>query len=95
MWSARQDEELTEKRRNGLAWKAIERSFPGKSGNACRKRYERLMQKKREDELDGDKFEDLANAYMQVRKEMWTILAERVGSRWDLVELKVRAQLLG
>lgn len=38
---------------------------------------------------DSVKLEVLSQAYMDVRREMWSILAARVGEKWTLVEAKV------
>ena len=32
----------------------------------------------------------LAREYMNMREEMWEVLAERVGERWNVVEAKVQ-----
>ncbi|KAF2192783.1 hypothetical protein K469DRAFT_717377 [Zopfia rhizophila CBS 207.26] len=88
-WSAKDDETLIAARASGLNWNQIApRYFPSKTPNACRKRHERLMERKNAEEWDGVKLETLAEAYMEVRQEMWTILAARVGEKWTLVEQK-------
>lgn len=56
------------------------------------------MDRGKADEWNGVKLETLAKEYMNVRKEMWTILAERLGGeKWTMVEAKVRSRnrLLG
>lgn len=79
-----------EARKSGLNWQPIAaRYFPNKTPNACRKRHERLMERQNAQDLDGVKLEVLAREYMNVRKEMWSILAERVGEKWATVEAKV------
>ena len=77
-------------RAQGLTWGPLAQThFPNKTGNACRKRHERLMEKK--DNLDNDgRFEEIARMYLEIRKEMWEMLANRVGQRWQTVEAKVR-----
>ncbi|KAL0264653.1 hypothetical protein SLS55_000603 [Diplodia seriata] len=78
-----------EARKSGLSWKPIAaKHFPNKTSNACRKRHERLMEQQNAQDLDGVKLEVLAREYMNVRKEMWSILAERVGEKWATVEAK-------
>jgi hypothetical protein len=48
------------------------------------------MERQNAEQWDGVKLGDLAQAYMAVRREMWSILAARVGEKWMLVEQKVR-----
>lgn len=91
-WSAKDDETLMVARTQGLNWNQIApKHFPTKSPNACRKRHERLMERQHQEQWDGVKLEDLAQAYMDVRKEMWTILANRLGGgeKWAMLEQKV------
>lgn len=38
---------------------------------------------------DTRKFEDVAKAYLDVREEMWKMVAERVNEKWTVVESKV------
>ena len=90
-WSAKDDEMLIQARAQGLNWNQIApKHFPAKSPNACRKRHERLMERQNAEQWDGVKLNELAQAYMEVRREMWSLLASRVGEKWQLVELKVR-----
>lgn len=73
-----------------MNWQPIAtRFFPTKSANACRKRHERLMERRYQEEWEQDRLEELATAYFDCRKEMWAILGERLGERWGLVEGKV------
>ncbi|MCJ1421589.1 hypothetical protein MMC32_007953 [Xylographa parallela] len=62
--------------------------FPNKTPNACRKRHERLMEKRFATNSDGVSLEDLARSYMETRETMWTILADKVGEKWEHVETK-------
>ncbi|KAF2021860.1 hypothetical protein BU24DRAFT_30789 [Aaosphaeria arxii CBS 175.79] len=88
-WSTKDDQTLIEARAKNLNWNQIAPNyFPSKSPNACRKRHERLMEKQNAEQWDGVKLDVLAQAYMDVRREMWSILAERVGEKWTLVEQK-------
>jgi hypothetical protein len=48
------------------------------------------MERQNAEQWDGVKLDVLAQAYMEVRRDMWKILAERVGEKWTLVETKVR-----
>ncbi|ORY08722.1 hypothetical protein BCR34DRAFT_389689 [Clohesyomyces aquaticus] len=88
-WSAKDDETLITARAQGLNWNQIApRHFPAKSPNACRKRHERLMERQNAEQWDGVKLDILAQAYMDVREEMWRILGAQVGERWQVVEQK-------
>ena len=74
-----------------MNWQPIAtKYFPDKTANACRKRHERLMEKRNNTEnWEGVKMETLAKAYNDLREEMWKILADRVGEKWQIVEAKV------
>ncbi|UPX13942.1 lipoamidase activity [Ascochyta rabiei] len=88
-WSAQDDEALIQARTQGLNWNQIApKHFPSKSPNACRKRHERLMERMNAEQWDGVKLDVLAQAYMDVRREMWSLLAARVNEKWQLVETK-------
>ena len=90
LWSAQDDETLIQARTQGLNWNQIApKHFPQKSPNACRKRHERLMERINAAQWDGVKLEVLAQAYMEVRRDMWSILATRVGEKSQLLETKV------
>lgn len=41
------------------------------------------------EDWDAQKLELLAEEYLALRKEMWEMLATRVGERWAVVEAKV------
>lgn len=47
------------------------------------------MEKQNAEQWDGVRLDVLAEAYMQVRSEMWRILGAKVGEKWQLVEQKV------
>lgn len=47
------------------------------------------MEKNREEKWEGGKIEMLARAYLEIRQEMWKMLADRVGEKWQTVEAKV------
>ncbi|KAF2709445.1 hypothetical protein K504DRAFT_274305 [Pleomassaria siparia CBS 279.74] len=88
-WSAKDDETLITARAQNMNWNQIApKHFPSKSPNACRKRHERLMERQNAEQWDGVKLDVLAQAYMDVRRDMWTILAAKVGEKWTLVEQK-------
>ncbi|OTB02719.1 hypothetical protein M426DRAFT_24504 [Hypoxylon sp. CI-4A] len=88
-WNLQDDQNLLAARQQGLNWAQIQSSyFPNKSPNACRKRHERLMERKGADDWDNRKLERLAKEYMSMRKEIWQPLAARTGEKWLVVESK-------
>lgn len=90
IWSHAEDEILLQARASGLNWQPIaSRHFPNKTPNACRKRHERLIERRHVEDWDSHKLDFLAQEYLAIRKEMWEMLAERVGERWQVVEAKV------
>jgi hypothetical protein len=73
-----------------MNWAPIQSSyFPTKTPNACRKRHERLMERRSADDWDGGKLENLAKNYMGMRREIWEGLARATGEKWMVVEQKV------
>lgn len=89
-WSQQDDHNLLTARQQGLNWAQIQSTyFPNKSPNACRKRHERLLERRGADDWDARKLERLAKEYMSMRKEMWQGLAARTGEKWIVVEAKV------
>jgi hypothetical protein len=89
-WSTEDDQRLMQCRAQGMNWAPIANNhFPTKTPNACRKRHERLMEKKNNEDWNGVKIEDLAKAYIECREEMWKIVANKVGEKWQTVEQKV------
>lgn len=90
-WTSENDELLMRARQQGLNWQPIAlKYFPDKTANACRKRHERLMEKRNSaDNWDGVKLDLLSKAYIELREQMWKILADRVGEKWQNVEAKV------
>lgn len=94
IWNPTDDEVLLQARASGLNWQPIaSRHFPNKTANACRKRHERLIERRHVEDWDARKLELLAQEYVACRKEMWEMLASRVGERWAVVEAKVRPRL--
>lgn len=88
-WTAQDDQTLTDARAAGQNWSQIQANyFPGKTGNACRKRHERLQERKGADDWDTRKLERLSKEYMSMRKEIWAPLAQRCGEKWNVVEQK-------
>lgn len=94
-WSQQDDHNLLTARQQGLNWAQIQSTyFPHKSPNACRKRHERLLERRGADDWDARKLERLAKDYMSMRKEIWQGLAARTGEKWMVVEAKVRFFIL-
>ncbi|KAL8672508.1 MAG: hypothetical protein Q9168_003046 [Polycauliona sp. 1 TL-2023] len=89
-WPPAADDQLMQARQQGLNWLTIaETYFPQKTANACRKRHERLIEKRNNvGDWNGVKFEEVARAYREVREDMWRILADRVNEKWSVVESK-------
>ncbi|KOS22504.1 hypothetical protein ESCO_002290 [Escovopsis weberi] len=73
----------------GLNWAQIRDAyFQLKTPNACRKRHERLMERKGADDWDTLKMQRIAKEYMAMRKEIWAGLAARTGEKWNVIEAK-------
>ncbi|RYP40022.1 hypothetical protein DL768_010674 [Monosporascus sp. mg162] len=86
-WTPQDDQNLLQARQQGLNWAQIQSNyFPNKTPNACRKRHERLMERKGADDWDQRKLERMAKEYMSIRKEIWQPLAARTGEKWNVVE---------
>ncbi|KFY87382.1 hypothetical protein V500_06998 [Pseudogymnoascus sp. VKM F-4518 (FW-2643)] len=89
-WSPTDDLTLMGARTQGQNWGQIQDTyFPNKTANACRKRHERLMDRRNSEDWDTLKFETLGKEYMAMRREIWTPLAERTGDKWAVVEAKI------
>lgn len=89
-WTMQDDHTLLAARAAGQNWGQIQSNyFQTKTGNACRKRHERLIERKGADDWDTRKLERLSREYMTMRKEIWQPLAQRCGERWNVVEQKV------
>lgn len=94
-WNPNDDQTLLGARASGQNWAQIQQMyFPTKTPNACRKRHERLMERKGADDWDNRKLEIMAKEYMSLRKEIWAPLAQRTGEKWNVVEQKVLLHLL-
>ncbi|KAF2155971.1 hypothetical protein K461DRAFT_290940 [Myriangium duriaei CBS 260.36] len=90
VWSTADDEKLASARAAGMNWQPIAAQyFPNKTANACRKRHERLMERRYQEDWGQEKLEELAVAYFECRQEMWAMLGEKLGARWTMVENKV------
>jgi hypothetical protein len=93
-WNPTDDATLMAARAQGMNWAPIQQSyFPSKTPNACRKRHERLVERRNADDWDGLKLENLAKSYMNMRREIWSGLALQTGEKWNVVEQKVCASL--
>ncbi|CCE29932.1 hypothetical protein E4U22_003191 [Claviceps purpurea] len=91
-WKVPDDNRLIMARMEGLNWNQIKDAyFPSKSANACRKRHERVVQRKSTEDWDTRKLQLLAKEYMRMRKQIWSGLAARTGERWNVVEAKCAA----
>ena len=89
-WNPTDDQTLMAARAQGMNWAPIQQAyFPSKTPNACRKRHERLMERRSADDWDGLKLENLAKQYMGMRREIWGGLAAQTGQKWNVVEQKV------
>jgi hypothetical protein len=89
-WNPQDDQTLMAARAQGMNWAPIQQAyFPSKTPNACRKRHERLMERRSADDWDGLKLESLAKNYMGMRREIWSGLAAETGEKWNVVEQKV------
>ncbi|MCJ1417683.1 hypothetical protein MMC32_004027 [Xylographa parallela] len=94
-WSHDNDEILMKARAQGMNWAPLAaKHLPSKTANACRKRHERLMEKKNARLLDkqGVPSEELARAYTESREMMWKIVADKMGEKWQDVESKCMEQ---
>ncbi len=89
-WNPSDDQTLMAARAQGMNWAPIQQAyFPTKTPNACRKRHERLMERRNADDWDGMKLENMAKHYMSMRREIWSSLAAQTGEKWNVVEQKV------
>ncbi|KIW17085.1 hypothetical protein PV08_04276 [Exophiala spinifera] len=86
-WTAREDDILVKARSQGLAWEEIHKQcFPNKTGNACRKRHDRLLIKARDPTWDEARIQKVVYRYNRARESMWRPIADQVGERWEDVE---------
>ncbi|KAJ9292798.1 hypothetical protein DTO271G3_8373 [Paecilomyces variotii] len=89
-WQDEEDSILLNARSRGQGWGQIQKEhFPFKTPNACRKRYERLIAKKRGNSWDEAKFEKLGILYKQLREQIWMPLADAMDESWEDVEKAV------
>jgi hypothetical protein len=52
------------------------------------------MEKRTAEDWDTARLERLSVEYMAVRREMWNVLATRLGEKWQNVEAKVSTKLI-
>jgi hypothetical protein len=89
-WTPRDDQTLMQARAQGMNWAHIQQGyFPFKTPKACRKRHERLMERRNADDWDGLRLDNLAKNYMTMRRDIWSGLAAQTGEKWNVVEQKV------
>jgi hypothetical protein len=89
-WPSRDDTILINARTQGHGWSQIQKDhFPMKTANACRKRYERLVAKRRGSDWGIEKLEKLGAEYRVLREQTWKPLADAMGERWQDVEKAV------
>jgi len=92
-WNPAEDQTLMAARAQGMNWAPIQQAyFPTKTPNACRKRHERLMERRSADDWDAIKLENLAKTYIGMRREIWSGLAAQTGEKWNVVEQKCMTQ---
>lgn len=90
-WQPEYDAQLIEARKHSLNWADISQQyFPSKTANACRKRHERLMDVfQTTEDWEPTKLEEMAAAYVELRQQIWEVLAKEIGENWKVVETKV------
>ncbi|KAI4254650.1 MAG: hypothetical protein L6R42_007104, partial [Xanthoria sp. 1 TBL-2021] len=80
-WTNEMDIQLQQARQQGHNWATIAKSyFPSRTADACRKRYEKVMENRRN---EYTKFELLATLYAQLREYTWSKLAFAAGEHWS------------
>ncbi len=86
-WTPEEDDILIKAKGQGLAWEEIHKQFfPNKTGNACRKRHDRLLIKARDPTWDEARTQKVVARYNRVRDQVWRGIAEQVGEKWEDVE---------
>jgi Myb-like DNA-binding domain len=94
-WTTEEDSTLIDAKSSGMGWNEIhQKCFPTKSGNACRKRHERLMIKLRTTDWDHNRIQRVMMEYNRphMREDFWGRIANAVGERWEDVEKVVCQQ---
>ncbi|KAE8551077.1 hypothetical protein TMatcc_009170 [Talaromyces marneffei ATCC 18224] len=86
-WSYHDDTVLINARARGQGWSQIQKEhFLNKTANACRKRHERLVAKRRGTEWNQEMLEKLSTEYSRCREQIWQPLANAIGEKWQDVE---------
>ena len=95
-WNSEDDAKLMRARREGMNWEPIAKMyFPTKSANTCRKRHERLIDKRKTNEnWDSAKLEAMEVSYYNNRERMWKTIADEINGEWQTVESKVDEDLI-
>lgn len=89
-WSSHDDQVLINARARGQGWSQIQKEhFQNKTANACRKRHERLVAKRRGTEWNQEMLEKLSTEYSRHREQIWQPLANAIGEKWQDVEKAV------
>jgi hypothetical protein len=91
-WTPEEDNVLLNAKTRGLAWEEIHtRHFPGKSGNACRKRHERLLHRARKSDWDDSLIQRCTEVYIRKSPSFWKEVAQEIGGvRGEDAERMVR-----
>jgi len=97
-WTAEMDEILIDNHKR-MKWDQIaERYFNNsKTGNACRKRYARVVSERKEpSKWAPERVQRVIQAYKRgtTRERMWRPLAEELGESWEHVEKLVGRNLI-
>ncbi|KAM7211292.1 hypothetical protein V8F06_013324 [Rhypophila decipiens] len=87
-WKNEDDTKLLTLRQMGRDWSEIQwEALPHKSTTELQIRHKQLSERHGNDSGDRD-FERLTKEYMKMRREIWRPLAERLGMKWDVVEMQ-------
>ncbi|EXJ78221.1 hypothetical protein A1O3_09382 [Capronia epimyces CBS 606.96] len=91
-WTPEEDNALLEAKSQDMSWDDIHvQYFPNKTGNACRKRHERLQQKAR-GHWDEARIHKVITCYNRHREQFWRSISDQVGERWEEVEKMILQQ---
>lgn len=90
-WPDEQNVLLCRLKDSNMSWDQIAKHFKGKTGNACRKRWERYVKEEslRAKDWPEEKRVLLAENYFACREKLWADLASTVNEPWELVEREV------
>ncbi|KAG6184005.1 hypothetical protein E4U27_001091 [Claviceps purpurea] len=84
-WEKDEDALLIQLRSSKCSWEKIVGSFPGRSADSCRFRYQKIFN----NTWDRENKIQLARLYQSHKQEMWTKVAEKMstGTSWTVAEL--------